>query len=97
MLRYSLALICVAWASASSSATLAPPPPTPVTSATDTYFGVQVSDPYRWLENPSDPKVKTWTAAQSARTRAYLDALPMRAKLAAEIRRIVTGSSPGLL
>jgi prolyl oligopeptidase len=94
MLRRLLVLWGLAWAGAVSGQPLAPPPSTPVTAATDTYFGVQVSDPYRWLEDATDPKVKAWTAAQSARTRAYLDALPMRAKLAAEIRHIITGSSP---
>jgi prolyl oligopeptidase len=94
MVKYPLALAALFFATSSLDAQVPPPAPTPVTSTVDTYFGVKVSDPYRWLENASDPNVKAWTATQSARTRAYLDALPMRAKLLAEIRRIVTGSSP---
>jgi prolyl oligopeptidase len=44
----------------------------------DTYYGVRVADPYRWLESSDDPKVRAWTAAQDQRTRAYLDGLSCR-------------------
>ena len=94
MLKYPFAIAALLWAGSSAAAELPPPPASPAASTIDTYFGVRVADPYRWLEDANDPKVKAWTAAQSTRTRAYLDALPMRPKLAAEIRRIVTGSSP---
>ena len=40
------------------------------------YDGVAVPDPYRWLEDWSDPAVKKWSEAQSAHARAYLDRLP---------------------
>jgi prolyl oligopeptidase len=45
---------------------------------TDVYHGVTVTDPYRWLERSTDPRVRAWSAAQDARTRKYLDALPER-------------------
>jgi prolyl oligopeptidase len=94
MLKFSLVMMALASATTGLAAPIPPPPKAPVASTTDTYFGVKVADPYRWLEDASDPKVMAWTAAQSARTRAYLDALPMRAKIGAEIRGIITGSSP---
>jgi prolyl oligopeptidase len=94
MLKYSIVVMSLAWAGIATAASISPPPPTPITPTIDPYFGVKVADPYRWLEDPNDPKVKAWAAAQSKRTRTYLDALPMRTKLATEIRRIVTGSSP---
>ena len=53
-------------------------PTTPKTDRVDTYHGVRVADPYRWLESSEDPKVRAWTAAQDQRTRAYLDGLPCR-------------------
>ncbi|WP_053226408.1 prolyl oligopeptidase family serine peptidase [Solirubrobacter soli] len=45
---------------------------------TDIYHGVEVVDEYRWLEDKSSQATKEWTAAQDARTRAHLDALPSR-------------------
>jgi len=45
----------------------------------ETLHGVEVPDPYRWLEDGDDPAVATWAAAQNARTREALDALPQRA------------------
>ncbi|MBN2447487.1 MAG: S9 family peptidase [Phycisphaerae bacterium] len=35
--------------------------------------GVQVPDPYRWLENGDDAEVQAWTAAENALTRQQLD------------------------
>jgi prolyl oligopeptidase len=40
--------------------------------------GVEVADPYRWLEETDDPDVRRWTAEQNAATRSALDALPPR-------------------
>jgi len=42
----------------------------------DTYFGTQVEDPYRWLENWQDPKVQAWSDAQNVHARAALARLP---------------------
>ena len=46
----------------------------------DTEFGIEVADPYRWLENDvrTDPKVAAWVAAENKVTDAYLDTLPGR-------------------
>jgi prolyl oligopeptidase len=56
-------------------------PPSVRTPVIDTYHGISVSDPYRWLEDAGSPKVHAWSAAQDARTRKYLDALPQRAPI----------------
>src|SRR5271165_2754370 len=53
-------------------------PPTAAHDELDAYFDVKVDDPYRWLENADDPAVKSWSAAQDARTRNYLDGLAVR-------------------
>src|SRR6187402_821879 len=43
-------------------------------------FGVNVADPYRWLENDvrNDNEVRAWVTAQNRVTDAYLDKLPLR-------------------
>jgi prolyl oligopeptidase len=69
-------------------------PPTRVGVVTDVYHGVSVEDPYRWLENGSDPEVRAWATAQTARVRTYLDALPYRSAVAARLMALTTTTSP---
>lgn len=59
-------------------------PPLPETrrqDVVDTLHGVQVADPYRWLEDVEAAEVQAWMDAQHAHTRATLDALPGRKAL----------------
>ncbi|MCA9229415.1 MAG: S9 family peptidase [Planctomycetales bacterium] len=46
----------------------------------DTYYGVQVDDPYRWLEADArtSKEVADWIDSQNEVTRAYLDSIPQR-------------------
>ena len=60
----------------------------------DTYFGDEIADPYRWLEDATSTRVTEWTEAQNARTRSVLDALPERGAFAARLRELL---SVGLL
>ncbi len=53
-------------------------PPTRVEPVTDKLHGVDIVDPYRWLEDGDSPAVKDWTEKQNAFTRAYLDKIPGR-------------------
>jgi prolyl oligopeptidase len=46
----------------------------------DTYHGVRVPDPYRWLEDDvrNSKEAAEWVAAENRVTTAYLDAIPQR-------------------
>ncbi len=68
-------------------------PSTPVREVTDDYFGVTVTDPYRWLENTSDAAVIDWMKAQNAYTRSILDRIPGRDKLLDQIKSLDNASS----
>ena len=68
-------------------------PPSPQQPVTDTYHGVNVSDPYRWLENPDSEQVRAWSAAQDGRTRSYLDALPQRAPIYKQLLSQISATS----
>jgi prolyl oligopeptidase len=54
------------------------PPPTRREEVTDLLHGVEVHDPYRWLENTDDPAVRRWVDEQNEHSRKALDALPQR-------------------
>ena len=62
-------------------------------NVTDTYHGVQVPDPYRWLEDSTSQKVLQWSTAQDARTRKYLDALPQRAPIYKQLLSQISATS----
>ena len=47
----------------------------------DTYFGVKVADPYRWLEDETSADTARWVEAENTVTFAYLDAIPFRTRL----------------
>jgi prolyl oligopeptidase len=42
----------------------------------ETLFGVEVKDPYRWLESDSDPEVTSWIERQNELLERTLDRLP---------------------
>lgn len=44
----------------------------------DTYHGVEVADPYRWLENPDSPETRAWIEAQNNLTFPWLADIPGR-------------------
>ena len=62
-------------------------------AATDTYHGVRVEDPYRWLENAQDPKVRDWSAAEDLRTRRYLDGLAQRTPIFKQLFSQISATS----
>jgi len=44
----------------------------------ETLHGVEIADPYRWLETTDDPAVRRWTEEQNAAARQTLDAVASR-------------------
>jgi prolyl oligopeptidase len=53
-------------------------PPTPRGSVVETLHGIQVADPYRWLEQLDDPAVNKWVDSEVAYTNSVLERLPAR-------------------
>src|SRR5215212_2087281 len=54
----------------------------------DTYFGVKVADPYRWLEDESAPETARWVEEQNRLTFSYLEKIPYRAQVKDRLTRI---------
>lgn len=53
-------------------------PDAPKSDTTDVYFDLEVSDPYRPLENDTAASTLAWVEAENAVTEAYLSAVPFR-------------------
>lgn len=56
-------------------------PETKKTDVVDDYFGVKVTDPYRWLEDDNSEETKVWVIEQNAVTNSYLGKIPFRNKI----------------
>ena len=56
-------------------------PKTAKVSVVDTYFGEQVKEPYRWLENDTSAATGAWVKAQNKVTQDYLSQIPFKVDL----------------
>src|ERR671921_99551 len=54
----------------------------------DTYHGVKVADPYRWLEDEKSPEVARWVEEQNKVTFAYLEKIPFRQQVRARLEKL---------
>ena len=53
--------------------------------SSDTYFGVKVNDPYRWLENDSSADTESWIGAENRVTNDYIALIPFREQIKKEL------------
>ncbi|AFR35635.1 prolyl oligopeptidase family serine peptidase [Riemerella anatipestifer] len=63
-------------------------PETKKVNHTDTYFGTQVQDPYRWLEDDRAEDTKDWVKRQVAFTQNYLDQISFRNEIKDQLKEI---------
>lgn len=63
-------------------------PSTKTVAHTDVYFGTEVKDPYRWLEDDRSAETKQWVKEQSEFTEKYLAKIPFREQMRKELRAI---------
>ena len=78
-----------------------PPPPrkAPVIAAArkpamHTYWGVNVTDDYEWLEDANAPETKAFTDAQNALMRAAIDSMPERPAIHDRVAALYGATSP---
>lgn len=80
--------VVAAFARQQAVANRANKPETPVRVVKEVFFGTEITDPYRWLEDLKSPEVSSWMRAQNDYTRAVLDRIPNREKLRARIAQL---------
>ncbi|MET0904349.1 MAG: S9 family peptidase, partial [Acidimicrobiales bacterium] len=76
-----------------------PPPATRADGPTEVLHGIEVADPYRWLDDGSSSEVRAWTTSQNQRTRVALDAVTARGRFRdrlAELTAAGTALSPAV-
>ncbi|HVS88814.1 MAG TPA: prolyl oligopeptidase family serine peptidase [Candidatus Acidoferrum sp.] len=54
----------------------------------DTYHGVKVADPYRWLEDDRSEETTQWVKAEDEITFSYLDKIPYRAQVMKRLEQL---------
>ncbi len=54
----------------------AAPPENPVEIVTETLHGVEIADPYRWLEDQKSPRTRAWIEAQNRYRESMMNAVP---------------------
>src|SRR5262249_4988232 len=56
----------------------------------------KVADPYRWMENTSDPELQTWVEAENTLTQSYIGKIAFRAQVAKRLRELLDYPRMGL-
>ncbi|MGJ8715335.1 MAG: prolyl oligopeptidase family serine peptidase [Maribacter stanieri] len=63
-------------------------PVTAKVDTVDTYFGTEVKDPYRWLEDDRSPETEAWVKEQNKTTLGYLEHIPFRNDLKNRLEKL---------
>ncbi|MAU71290.1 MAG: S9 family peptidase [Pseudozobellia sp.] len=63
-------------------------PTTKQVDSVDTYFGHEVKDPYRWLEDDRSEETGEWVKAQNKSTFGYLNQIPFREDLKNRLEKL---------
>ena len=63
-------------------------PETKKDSTFDNYFGTEVADPYRWLENDTSAETAAWVSAENKVTQHYLSQIPYRDEIKKKLTEI---------
>jgi prolyl oligopeptidase len=75
--------------------TLPPPPATHREGVKEVVQGVEIADPYRWLEDQESPETRAWIDAQNRYTHALLDSWPGREALQRRLTELMKIESIG--
>jgi len=57
-------------------------------TSSEIYFGTEVKDPYRWLEDDLSEETAAWVAAQNELSFGYLEQIPFRKKVTERLTKL---------
>src|ERR1700730_2221113 len=81
-------LLMVAFA-LSVNAQAPPPPSTRTDNVLEVIHGVEIIDPYRWLEDQDSDETKRWVTAQNSYMHSLLDNIPMRPRIQKRVEEML--------
>jgi prolyl oligopeptidase len=64
-------------------------PPSKIDPVVDFMHGIEVTDPYRWLEQQDAPQTRKWIEDQTAYTRAYFEVVPGRERIRTRVEKLL--------
>ena len=73
-----------------------PYPETAKVEVSDNYFGVEVADPYRWLEDDNSEATANWVKAQNTVTFDYLQQIPFRSDVRERLTQLWNYAKTGM-
>ena len=85
MQKFFVILCTVFLMSTVADAQILPYPKTAKVAQNDTYFGVNVADPFRWLEDDHAVETTQWVEEQNRVTFDYLEKIPYRQQVKARL------------
>ncbi|MBL0764422.1 prolyl oligopeptidase family serine peptidase [Marivirga atlantica] len=95
LLLLSFAMACSEKEKQTERMTIDNYPETQKVDTVDTYFGTEVADPYRWLEDDRSAETEAWVEAQNEVTFGYLNQIPFRGKIKDRLTELWNYSKEG--
>ena len=71
-------------------------PPTRTDNVKETLHGVEVADPYRWLEDQNSPETRAWIDAQNRYTQSLIGHLPGRESIEKRLGELLKVDTVGM-
>jgi prolyl oligopeptidase len=65
------------------------PPITIIEPVTEILHGIEITDPYRWLEDQNSLRTRKWLDEQAVYTRAYFQAIPEREQIRERVAELL--------
>ena len=85
---FLLILSCFFISTSIAQPTMIEIPPQPKSDVVEDYHGMEIPDPYRWLEETGTAQTQEWMMEQNNLSMNYLHAIPYRAQITARLKEV---------